>query len=105
MQSFSTFYASRVENHADLNAELCLAARGAMPQGGALIQRMFAVWQSDRLPMAASRHYKHAFAAVLLIKNAIGVLGLRQPPAVREQVLDRNFSIGDEACAFGLPDL
>jgi hypothetical protein len=64
---------------------------------------MFAVWQSA--PLAQSRHHKHALTAVLLIKYPIGVLGLRQPPTMREQVLDVNFSIGDEACAFGLPDL
>ena len=52
----------------------------------------------------ASRHHKHAFAAVLLIKHPIG-LRLGEPPAVGKQVLDRNFSISDEACTFGLPDL
>ena len=72
-----------------------------------MIQRMFAIWH--KRPVASGRresgHHKHAFAGGLLIKYPIGVLGLLQPPAVGEQVLDRNFSIGDEACTFGLPDL
>ena len=108
MQSFSTFYGSQVENHAHLNAEFAPCREGRDAAGrrlGVVRRHMLAVWQSAQLPVAESGHHKHAFAAVLLIKHPIGVLGLCQPPAVGEQVLDRNFSIGDEACTFGLPDL
>jgi len=81
-----------------------------MPQAGALavIRHMFAIWPSVQPPrraaqrLAWSSHYKHAFAARLLIKHPIGILGLLKLPAVGEQVVDRNFSIGDEACAVGL---
>jgi hypothetical protein len=77
----------------------------------AVIRHMLAIWPSVQPPPSAaqwqarSSHYKNAFAARLLIKHPIGILGLLKLPAVGEQVVDRNFSIGNEACTFGLPDL
>ncbi len=80
-----------------------------MPQvdGPALTERMFANrknWLNGAGP-ALSGHYKYAFAGGLLIKDPIGVLGLRQLPAVTEQMVDRNFPVGDETCTVRLSDL
>ena len=105
MQSFSTFYRSQVENHADLNAEYAPRRRGAMPQGLRHDPTYVCRLASAQPPAAQSRHHKHAFAAALLIEHPVGVLGLPQPPAVDEQALDPNFSVGNEACACSLSDL
>ena len=100
-------HGSRTTPH--LNAEFGPCRGDAMPQGAALdaIGSMFAIWQSAQAAprQAQSRHHEYAFAALLLIKQLVGLRRLGKLPAVGEQVLDRNFSIGDEACAFGLPDL
>src|SRR5579862_2258010 len=45
---------------------------------------------------------KHALAAGLAIEQLIGRLGLCQLPAIREQVLDVDLVVGDEARAVGL---
>src|SRR5689334_20755456 len=54
--------------------------------------------------VAALRHFKNAFAAALAVKQPVGVLGLSELPALGEQVVDRNFSLRDEACTFRLSD-
>jgi hypothetical protein len=107
VQSFSTFYGSRVENHAQLNVEFgpCRERRDAAgrrrdrPYVCRLAKRSAAVWQAE------SGHHEYAFAALLLIKHPIGLFGLGKLPAVGEQVFDRNFPVSDKARTFGLPDL
>src|SRR5215472_14789368 len=83
--------------------------RGAMPQAGQWVNAAPYVCPPDKASSRPSRqnsgHHKHALAARLLIENPIRLLRLVQPPAVAEQVVDRKFSLCDEGCAFGLPDL
>ena len=52
--------------------------------------------------VAASSHQKHAFAAGLLVKQLIGLFSLIESPGVREQLVDINLALGDEAGAVGL---
>jgi hypothetical protein len=54
VQSSSTFYGSRVENHAHLNDEFAPCHEGRDAAGGrfGVIRRMFAVWESAQLPVA-----------------------------------------------------
>jgi hypothetical protein len=105
VQSFSTFYGSQVENHAHWNAEFVRGRDAAAGLRGSRSYVHDLAKRAGRTGRRTSRPYEDAFAALLLIKHPIGLLRFGEPPAVGEQVLDRNFSIGDEACAFGLPDL
>src|SRR6202035_6032014 len=50
----------------------------------------------------ANLHQEHAFAAGLAVEQLIGRLGLRELPAIREQMLDIDLVVGDEARAVGL---
>jgi hypothetical protein len=106
VQSFSTFYGSQVENHGHLNVEFVPCREGRDAAGRYLRTMPTYVCRlakrSAALLPAGLGHHEYAFAARLLIKHPIRLLRLRKFPAVGEQVLDRNFSIGDEACAFGL---
>src|SRR5580700_1781561 len=47
-------------------------------------------------------HQEHAFAAGLLIEQLVGRLGLVELPTIREQMLDVDLVVGDEARAVGL---
>src|SRR5260370_12197057 len=49
-------------------------------------------------------HQKDTFAAGLAVEQPIGLLRLRKLPAVREQTIDGDLAIEDEARAIGLDD-
>src|SRR5215469_11554189 len=49
-------------------------------------------------------HQKHALAAGLPVEQPVGLVRLRQLPAIREQMLDVDLAIGDEGRALGLDD-
>src|ERR1051326_5165286 len=50
-------------------------------------------------------HQEHALAAGLLVEEPIGFLGLIEPPAVSEQIVDLDVAVGDELRALRLPHL
>src|ERR1700681_2589930 len=50
----------------------------------------------------AGLHQEHALAAALTVEQLIGRLGLRQLPTIREQMLDVDLVVGDEARTVGL---
>src|SRR3984893_10250565 len=50
-------------------------------------------------------HQEHALAAVLLVEQPIGLLGLIELPAVGEQFVHLDGAVGNELRALGLPHL
>src|SRR5262249_20615488 len=57
------------------------------------------------VPALTALHQEHALAARLLVEQPVGLLGLIELPAVREQILDLDLAVGDELGALGLSDL
>src|SRR5262249_23145108 len=56
-------------------------------------------------PALTALHQEHALAARLLVKQSVGLLGLIELPAMREQIVDLDLAVGNELRALGLPDL
>src|SRR5262249_22515177 len=79
-----------------------LAVPRPMPEAAPVIAATLLMPAFPNSQSSRSRRQDHALARALGIEQAIGLLGLVEPPLVREQLLHVNVVVGHELRALGL---